>query len=88
MRQQPQQLPIPFELSAEDARRQTARKNLEDLGIKDPALVKHILSTETVLVELFAFMYKYKTGKIKATSNAGGLFLKICGLAGNKRPGA
>lgn len=88
VRQQPQQLPIPFELSAEDARRQAARKNLEDLGIKDQALVKHILSTETVLVELFAFMYKYKTGKIKATSNAGGLFLKICGLAGNKRTGA
>ena len=85
VRHQPQQLPIPFELSAEDARTQTARKNLEELGIKDQTLVKQILTTETLLTELFAFMYKYKTGKIKATSNAGGLFLKMHSLAGHKK---
>ena len=82
---QPQQLPIPFELSEEDARTQKARKNLDELGIKDQILVKQILTTETLLTELFAFMYKYKTGKIKATSNAGGLFLKMHGLAGHKK---
>lgn len=85
VRQEPQQLPIPFELDTEDARRQTARRNLEELGIRDPALVRQILTTETMLTELFAFVYKVKTGKVKATSNAGGLFLKMCGLTGTRK---
>ena len=85
VRQEPQQLPIPFELDAEGARLQSARRNLDGLGIRDPALVRQILTTETLLVDLFAFVYKVKTGKIKATSNAGGLFLRMCGLAGTRK---
>ncbi|SDY93986.1 Initiator Replication protein [Hymenobacter psychrophilus] len=85
VKQEPEQLPIPFELSPDDARMLRARNNLEDLEIIDPTLVKHILSTEKLLEKLFAFVYKVKTGKIKATSNPGGLFLKMHGLAGQKK---
>ena len=81
---QPQQLPIPFELAPDDARRQTARKNLDLLGIKEPNLVKQILCTDTLLTALFDFVYKHKTGKITAKTNPGGLFLKMNGLAGMK----
>ncbi|MBB4603586.1 plasmid replication initiation protein [Hymenobacter luteus] len=84
VRQQPQQLPIPFELSEEDARVQMARKHLDDLAIKDTTLVNHILSSEVRLKDLFAFVYKLKTSKIKAATNAGGLFLKMHGLVGYK----
>lgn len=83
-KQTPQQLPIPFELGAEDARMQVARTNLDKLGIKDPTLVKRILGNEKLLKELFEFTYKHKTGKIKADKNPGGLFLKMHGLAGVK----
>jgi plasmid replication initiation protein len=80
--QQLESIPIAFELADEDAKTQAARRNLDSLGIKDPTLVKHILTTGTLLSALFDFTYKHRTGKIKADKNAGGLFLKINGLVG------
>lgn len=79
-----EQIPLPFELGIEDAKMQVARKNLDELGIREPALVKHILTTSSLLAALFDFTYKHKTGKIKSSKNAGGLFLKINGLVGSK----
>lgn len=78
--QVPQQLPIPFELSADDAKVQAARQHLATLGIAEPKLVQEILQTPRHLDALFAFIYKVKTEKIKATKNPGGLFLKMQGL--------
>lgn len=86
--ERPKQLPIPFELDAEDAKTLSARRNLETLGIKDAGLVKQILTTPTLLAALFEFMYKHKTGKIKVASNAGGLFLKMNGLTSSKKSAA
>lgn len=83
--QTPLQLPIPFELGTEDARLQAARNNLDKLGIKEPSLVKHILGSEQLTKELFDYMYKLKTDKIKAKTNPGGLFLQMHGLAGTKK---
>ncbi len=78
--QVPQQLPIPFELPANDAKLAVARKHLETLAIKDPALITKILTDEKLTAALFEFIYKVKTEKIKADKNPGGLFLKINGL--------
>ena len=79
-RQLPQQLPIPFEQPAEDARAFSAKQHLEALGITEPQLVATILGDVKHLDQLFKFTYQLKTDKIKATKNPGGLFLKICGL--------
>ena len=79
-RQQPQQLPIPFEQPAEDARAYSARQHLEALGINQPQLVATILGDAKHIDQLFKFTYQLKTDKVKATKNPGGLFLKICGL--------
>ena len=82
--QQLEQLPLPFELDSDDAKMQAARRNLDSLGIKEPSLVKHILTTPTLVVALFDFTYKHRTGKIKADKNAGGLFLTMNGLVSAK----
>jgi plasmid replication initiation protein len=79
-RQHPQQLPIPFEQPAEDARAFAARQHLDALGITQPQLVTSILDDPKHLDQLFKFTYQLKTDKVKATKNPGGLFLKICGL--------
>ena len=79
-RQQPQQLPIPFEQPAEDARAFSAKQHLEALGITEPQLVVTILGDTHHLDKLFKFRYDLKTDKVKATKNPGGLYLKICGL--------
>jgi len=76
----PAQMPIPFDLPVEDAKVQVARKHLDTLGIKDPALVSKILTDEKLTTALFEFIYKCKTDKIKADKNPGGLFLKMNGL--------
>nr|GFB69140.1 hypothetical protein [Tanacetum cinerariifolium] len=78
--QVPQQMLIPFELPADDAKSQMARQHLDRLGIKTPDLVNKILTDSTLLSALFEFTYKLKTEKIKADKNPGGLFLKINGL--------
>ncbi|MBA9079132.1 replication initiation protein [Rufibacter sediminis] len=75
-----QQLPLAFDLPTEDVRRQNARTILDDLNIIEEKLVNRILQDENLLNKLFQFNYKLKTDKIKATSNPGGLFLKIAGL--------
>ena len=79
-RQQPQQLPIPFEQPAEDARAYSARQHLEALGITQPRLVAAVLGDAAHLDQLFKYTYQLKTEQVKATKNPGGLFLKICGL--------
>lgn len=79
-RQQPRQLPIPFEQPTEDARAHSARHHLENLGVTKPELVARILDDAKHLDQLFKFVYQLKTDKLKATKNPGGLFLKICGL--------
>jgi plasmid replication initiation protein len=78
--QQPQQLPIPFEDTIGHTRIQTARQRLDELQIHDPRLVDVILGDERYIAELFSFIHALKTNKIKATSNAGGLFLTKTGL--------
>lgn len=78
--QEPKQLLIPFELPADDARAQMARRHLETLGIVEAKLVQEILQSPKHTEALFAFVYKLKTDKIKADKNPGGLFLKIQGL--------
>ncbi len=78
--QQPQQLPLPFEQSADDARQQSGRQRLAELEIREPRLVEQILGEAGMLDELFKFCYNLKTGKTKATTNPGGLFLTMVGL--------
>ena len=78
--QLPEQLPLPFEQPLDEAREEKARLHLRDLDIKDPALVARILGNPELVNDLFGFVYKLKTGKIKAVINAGGLFLKTAGL--------
>ena len=78
--QEPKQLLIPFDLPADDAKAQMARKHLEAMGIVEPKLVQQILQSPKHTDALFAFIYKLKTDKIKADKNPGGLFLKIQGL--------
>jgi plasmid replication initiation protein len=78
--QQPKQLPIPFELPVDDAKAQLACKHLEFLDITDVTLVPKILTDARMVEALFKFMYKLKTGKIKADKNPGGMFLKMQGL--------
>ena len=78
--QLPEQLPLPFEQPLDEAREEKARGHLHELGIKDPTLVARILSAPELVNDLFGFVYKLKTGKLKATTNAGGLFLKTAGL--------
>jgi plasmid replication initiation protein len=77
---EPKQQPILFELPADDAKVQMARKHLEKLGIVEPKLVHEILQAPKHTEALFAFIYKLKTDKIKADKNPGGLFLKMQGL--------
>jgi hypothetical protein len=72
--------PIPFELAADDAKAQLARKHLDTLGIAEPKLVQDILQSAKHVDALFAFIYELKTDKIKVTKNPGGLFLKMVGL--------
>ncbi|MFC7670508.1 hypothetical protein ACFQT0_26370 [Hymenobacter humi] len=57
-----------------------ARRHLETLGIKDIQLVGRILGDKQLLNELFKFMYRLKTDKIKADKNPGGLLLTVLGL--------
>lgn len=80
----PQQLPIHFEESPEDAKLLVARQHLAVLGIKDAKLVNRILGDQLLLDELFRFMYKLKTKKIKAEKNPGGLLLSVLGLKPSK----
>ncbi|WP_303312694.1 hypothetical protein [Hymenobacter sp. BT730] len=61
----------------------SVRRNVtgEDaLGITQPELLQQILSEPRLVDELFKFMYKLKTEKVKADRNPGGLFLKMQGL--------
>lgn len=74
-RQQPQQLPIPFEQPAEDARAFSARQHLSALGITQPQLVATILGDPKHLDQLFKFTNQLKTDKVKAPKNPGELFL-------------
>lgn len=78
--QEPKQLLIPFDLPADDAKAQMARKHLENMGVVEPKLVQEILQSPKHTEALFAFIYKLKTDKIKADKNPGGLFLKMQGL--------
>ena len=84
-KQQPKQLPIPFEESPEEAKLLMARRHLESLGIKDAKLVNQIISDEKLIDELFKFMYRLKTDKIKADKNPAGLLLTVLGLKSSSR---
>lgn len=79
-KQQPKQLPIPFDESPEQAKILMARRHLESLGIKDVKLVAQIIGDQKLLDELFKFMYRLKTDKIKADRNPAGLLLTVLGL--------
>lgn len=79
-RQEPKQLPIPFEESPDAAKLLIARRHLESLGIKDPKLVSQIIGDPALVDELFKFMYRLKTDKIKVDKNPAGLLLTVLGL--------
>ncbi|MCR5890948.1 replication initiation protein [Hymenobacter sp. J193] len=79
-KQQPKQLPIPFDESPEQAKILMARRHLESLGIKDAKLIAQIIGDENLVNELFKFMYRLKTDKIKADKNPAGLLLTVLGL--------
>ncbi|MBX0293110.1 replication initiation protein [Hymenobacter sp. HSC-4F20] len=79
-KQEPKQLPIPFEESPEQAKLLMARRHLESLDIKDPKLVSQIVGDENLVNELFQFMYRLKTDKSKANKNPAGLLLAVLGL--------
>ena len=57
-----------------------ARQRLMELDIRDTQLVGQILGESRMVDELFSFCYKLKTGKMKASTNPGGLFLTVVGL--------
>lgn len=78
--QEPQQLPIPFESSMDEVRVASARQRLAELEIRDARLVEQIVADAQLLAELFNFVHKLKTGKVKASTNPGGLFLTMAGL--------
>ena len=78
--QKPQQLPLPFEQALDDSRQQMARQRLMELDIRDARLIEQVLSEAHMVDELFSFCYKLKTGKMKASTNPGGLFLTVVGL--------
>ncbi|MBO0361021.1 replication initiation protein [Hymenobacter sp. BT186] len=83
-KQTSKQLAVPFFIKSDETNEQDsnkltiARQHLATLGITQPSLVEQILKEK--LDELFNFMYKLKTDKVKADRNPGGLFLKIQGL--------
>lgn len=77
VRQQPQQPPISFGPESEGERAKSAKQHLDTLGITHPYLVGTILGDDEHLDHLFKFIYQLKTDKVKATTNAGGLFLKM-----------
>ncbi|MCU0440581.1 MAG: replication initiation protein [Raineya sp.] len=62
----------------DDPRIQTARKILNDIGLKDERLIKEIV--EKHLPALFKWNYDVTTGKIKVKSNAAGLLLRTLGI--------
>ena len=78
--QEPQQLPIPFESSIDEAKVASARQRLAELEIRDVRLVEQIVGDARLLADLFNFVHKLKTGKVKASTNPGGLFLTVIGL--------
>ena len=78
--QTPQQLPLSFDQPAEEVRLQNARQIMSDVGIKDSKLIEQILSKQEHVNNLFKFNYDMKTGKVKASKNAGGLLLKVLGV--------
>ena len=82
--QEPQQLPIPFESNVDEAKVASARQRLSELEIRDTRLVEHIVGDAELLADLFNFVHKLKTGKVKASSNPGGLFLTMNGLRETK----
>lgn len=85
--QEPQQLPIPFENTGDDAKIASGRLRLAELEIRDARLVERIVSNPQLLADLFSFVHKLKTGKIKSVSNPGGLFLTMIGLREAKSKG-
>lgn len=74
------ELPIPFKQAPNDPQLTIARAHLDHLGITDPQLVGQILNDPAHVSSLFKFIYELKTGKVKAETNPGGLFLRKCGL--------
>ena len=78
--QEPAQLPLLFEQPLDEAREAKARAHLLALAITDPVLVARILAAPELVNDLFGFVFKLKTGKMRAATNAGGLFLKTAGL--------
>ncbi|RZJ57017.1 MAG: RepB family plasmid replication initiator protein, partial [Hymenobacter sp.] len=85
--QEPQQLPIPFEDTVDPDRVETARQRLLELQILDPRLTAQILGDAQLMGALFSFLHRLKTGKLKSTSNPGGLFLTMVGLRETKKRG-
>jgi plasmid replication initiation protein len=84
-KQKPKQLPIPFDATPEEAKTLTARRHLADLGIKDPKLINQIIGNEKLVDELFKFMYRLKTDKIKVDKNPAGLLLTVLGLKSSSK---
>lgn len=78
---EPEQLPLSFEqpLATRRARKRPAGTCTSWTSKTRPS--SRASSARRKLVnDLFGFVYKLKTGKLKAATNAGGLFLKTAGL--------
>ena len=82
--QQPEQLPLPFEETIDQAKVQIAQRKLDELRIHDPELVATILGDAQHLAALFKYTHDLVTGDIVPDTNAGGLFLTIIGLREGK----
>ena len=82
--QEPQHLSIPYESGIDEAKVASARQRLAELEIRDARLVEQIVGDAQLLAELFSFVHKLKTGKVKAITNPGGLFLTMIGLRETK----
>lgn len=74
------QPPLSLEQPVMGNRTALARQHLKSLDIVQPKLVAQIMGDSNLIDQLFKFVYDHKTDKIKVTKNAGGLFLKMCGL--------
>lgn len=61
-----------------------AVKTLDEVGIKDSKNRQAVLNNPERIAKTVAFRYQLQTGKLKVTSSAAGLLLKITGLLADK----
>ena len=73
-------LPLPAPKGIGHDQFDNAERILDEVGINDPKLRNQILTSADMVKLVLKFSYEVRTGKIKATTNAGGLLLVRLGL--------